>query len=60
VFKSLNEMHSVVLIGSRRTSEERDTYLWPGWLTNVRERMEMVISQLAERYRIMRLRAHYL
>jgi hypothetical protein len=56
VFKSLNEMPSVVLIGSRRTSEEREKYPWPGWLTNVSERVEIVISQLAVRYRTMRLR----
>ena len=55
VFKSLNEMRSVVLIESRRTSEERGKYPWPGWLTNVGQRVEMVISQLAERYRTMRL-----
>lgn len=50
--------HGVVaLIAPKKTPKKRERHPWPRWLTNVRRRIETVISQLAERYRAKRVRA---
>ncbi len=50
--------HGVVLIAPKKTpKKKRERHPWPRWLTNVRRRVETVISQLAERYRAKRVRA---
>jgi hypothetical protein len=48
--------HGVSLIAPKKTSEKRTRHPWPRWLTNVRRRIESVISQLVERYGAKRVR----
>ncbi len=45
------------LIAPVRTNTKREVHPWPRWLTNVRRRIETVISQLVERYGAKRVRA---
>lgn len=49
--------YGVDLIAPKRTNKRRERHPWPAWLTAVRRRIETVISQLVERYRIKRVRA---
>lgn len=51
------DRYGVSLIAPPKTSVKRERHPWPGWLTRVRRRIETVISQLVERYRIGRVRA---
>jgi hypothetical protein len=45
------------LVAPKRTNKKREGHPWPRWLTNVRRRIETVISQMVERYRAKRVRA---
>jgi hypothetical protein len=49
--------YGVSLIAPKKTPKKRDRHPWPAWLTNVRRRIETVISQLVERYGMKRVRA---
>lgn len=49
--------YGVEILAPKKTSTKRLGHPWPAWLTAVRRRVETVISQLAERYRIKRVRA---
>ena len=49
--------YGVELLAPKKTSKKRLRHPWPAWLTAVRRRVETVISQMAERYRIKRVRA---
>jgi len=49
--------YGVSLIAPKRTNEKRLRHPWPRWLTNLRRRIETVISQMTERYRAKRVRA---
>jgi hypothetical protein len=47
--------YGVSLIAPKKTSVKRERHPWPRWLTGVRRRIETVISQLVERYRMKRV-----
>lgn len=49
--------YGVGLLAPKRTNKRRERHPWPAWLTAVRRRIETVISQLAERYKLKRVRA---
>lgn len=49
--------HGSALLAPKKTNKRRDRHPWPRWLTNTRRRVETVISQLVERYRMKRVRA---
>jgi hypothetical protein len=49
--------YGVELLAPKKTSTKRLRHPWPAWLTAVRRRVETVISQMAERYHIKRVRA---
>jgi hypothetical protein len=49
--------HDVELLAPKKTNKKRERHPWPRWLTNVRRRIETVISQLVERYGAKRVRA---
>jgi hypothetical protein len=49
--------YGIRLIAPVRTNKKRDMHPWPRWLTNVRRRIETVISQMVERYGAKRVRA---
>lgn len=51
------EGYGVRLIAPQKTSKKRPRHPWPRWLTNLRRRIETVISQLVERYGAKRVRA---
>lgn len=47
--------YGVGLIAPKKTSKKRERHPWPRWLIGMRRRIETVISQLVERYRIKRV-----
>jgi hypothetical protein len=47
--------YGISLIAPKKTSVKRERHPWPRWLTGVRRRIETVISQLVERYRMKRV-----
>lgn len=47
---------SIDLVAPKRTNKKWEEHPWPGWLVNLRRRIETVASQLVERYRIKRVR----
>jgi len=47
--------YGVSLIAPKKTNKKRERHPWPRWLTGVRRRIETVISQLVERYRMKRV-----
>lgn len=49
--------YGVSLLAPKRPNKKRDRHPWPSWLTNMRRRIETVISQLVERYSAKRVRA---
>lgn len=49
--------YGVSLVAPKKTNKKRDRHPWPPWLTNTRRRIETVISQMVERYRMKRVRA---
>ncbi|HEX5847684.1 MAG TPA: IS982 family transposase [Rubrobacter sp.] len=49
--------YGVSLLAPKRPNRKRDRHPWPRWLTNMRRRIETVISQLVERYSAKRVRA---
>ncbi len=49
--------YGVALLAPVRTNKKREVHPWPRWLTNVRRRIETVISQMVERYGAKRVRA---
>lgn len=49
--------YGVHLITPKKTSVKREYHPWPRWLTNIRRRVETVISQMVERYGAKRVRA---
>ena len=48
--------YAVSLIAPKKTPKVRSRHPWPRWLTNVRKRIETVISQLVEPYGAKRVR----
>lgn len=49
--------YGVDLLAPKRTNKKRAHHPWPAWLTALRRRIETVISQMSERYRVKRVRA---
>lgn len=50
--------HGVSLVTPRKTSLPHQSHSWPRWLIQTRRRIETVISQLTERYRVKRIWVH--
>jgi hypothetical protein len=49
------ERRGISLLAPKMTSNKREHHPWPRWLIRVRRRIETVISQLVERYRMKRV-----